>query len=219
MDSPHYIPPVNRGLEIIYRDKDLLVLEKPGGLLSVPGRGGAKQDSLALRVQAEFPEARVVHRLDMETSGIMLMARNPETQRAVSQLFETHQIDKTYTAVVTGRLQNNHDEITFPLIADWPNRPRQKVDNQLGKPAKTAYRVIEYNAQQDTTRVDLFPETGRTHQLRVHMMAIGHPIIGDRLYNDTVNASLDRLLLHASSLGFVHPSQQKTVIFNSPAPF
>ena len=219
MNSHPYTPPANTGLTIIHQDKDILVLEKPAGLLSVPGRGAEKQDSLASRVQAEFPEALVVHRLDMETSGIMLMARNPESQRAMGRLFESRCIDKTYTAVVSGQLQNNSGEINFPLISDWLNRPRQKIDSKLGKPAKTAYRVIDYDAQQHTTRVELFPETGRSHQLRVHMMAIGHPISGDRLYNQTVNAPSDRLLLHASSLEFSHPSQHKTVKFDSPVPF
>lgn len=195
-------------------------MEKPGGLLSVPGRGEDKQDSLTTRVQAEFPGALVVHRLDMETSGIMLMACNLNSQRALNQLFATRRIDKTYLAVVSGRLENNLGEINLPLITDWPNRPRQKVDAQAGKPAKTAYRVIQYHPQQDTTRVELRPKTGRSHQLRVHMQAIGHPICGDNLYQGTaVHQATGRLLLHATSLAFIHPSLGKPVQFQSPVPF
>lgn len=220
LNTPPYLPPENQGLEIIYQDEDILVLEKPGGLLSVPGRGKDKQDSLTTRAQAEFPGALVVHRLDMETSGIMLMARNQNSQRALSRLFATRCIDKTYLAVVSGQLENNAGEINLPLITDWPNRPRQKVDAQAGKPAKTAYRVIQYHPRQDTTRVELRPETGRTHQLRVHMQAIGHPIYGDRLYHDTTrHKAAGRLLLHATTLAFIHPSQGKPVIFQSPVPF
>ncbi len=196
------------------------MLEKPAGLLSVPGRGVDKQDSLSLRVQTEYPEALIVHRLDMETSGIMLMARNLDTQRALSRLFETRRIDKHYTAVVSGQLQNKTGEVNLPLIADWPNRPRQIIDQQQGKPALTAYSVMQYNTQENTTRLELFPKTGRTHQLRVHMQALGHPIIGDRLYNDLIkNQPASRLLLHATSLDFLHPLSSKSVKFHSPAPF
>jgi tRNA pseudouridine32 synthase/23S rRNA pseudouridine746 synthase len=204
----------------LYQDEALLVLEKLSGLLSVPGRGEDKQDSLALRVQREYPEALIVHRLDMETSGIMLMARNLDSQRAMSRLFETRRIDKHYIAVVSGQVQNKTGEVNLPLITDWPNRPRQIVDQQNGKPAKTGYRVVQYNPQENTTRLELFPKTGRTHQLRVHMQALGHPIIGDRLYNDLIeNQPASRLLLHATSLAFLHPLSSESMIFHSPVPF
>ncbi len=220
MTSQAYSPPADRGLEIIYQDEDLLVIEKPSGLLSVPGRGENKQDSLALRVQDEFPEALIVHRLDMETSGILLMARNPNSQRALGRLFELRRIGKIYIAVVSGRVKRNAGEINLPLLADWPNRPRQKIDTQQGKPAQTTYRVLQYDTQRNITRVELIPKTGRSHQLRVHMQAIGHPICGDKLYNNgAINNPVSRLLLHATSLAFIHPTQNKPMELNSPAPF
>lgn len=212
-----YLPP-SLPLDIVYQDETLLVLSKPEGLLSVPGRGAAKRDSLSVRVQARHPEARIVHRLDMETSGLMLMARTGDMLRRLGRLFETRQVDKEYTAVVSGRLPSESGRIDLPLICDWPHRPRQKVDFSRGKPACTRYRTLQYNPATDVTRVLLRPQTGRTHQLRVHMLALGHPILGDSLYAPGPSRS-GRLLLHASSLSFSHPFTGKRLRLQSPAPF
>ncbi len=177
-----YIPPANTGLQILHLDESLIVVDKPAGLLSVPGRGEDKQDCMITRVQAEFPDALIVHRLDMGTSGIMVMARGKAMERALSILFQSRQVHKRYVAVVAGQMPQTCGEINLPLITDWPNRPRQMVSFELGKPSLTRYQVLAYDAVTDTTRVELEPITGRTHQLRVHLQALGHPILGDELY-------------------------------------
>ena len=202
---PIYAPPCG-ALRVAYCDESLIVLDKPSGLLSVPGRGPAHADSLASRVQAEFPDARIVHRLDMATSGLIVMARGQDMERRLSIAFQQRRVSKRYIAVVAGRLREEHGEVELPLIADWPRRPRQKVDLELGKPSLTAFTLIAYDAGRDTSRVELRPHTGRSHQLRVHMQAIGHPILGDELYADEVarNAA-PRLLLHATALTLPHP--------------
>lgn len=206
--------------DLLYQDETLLVLNKPAGLLSVPGRGEDKQDCLASRVQAIFPEALTVHRLDMSTSGIMLMARGQEMQRQLQRLFEQRQVAKTYLAVVDGRPAPGQGEIDLPLINDWPNRPLQKVDPVLGKPALSRYRLLEYHPQDNSSRLELQPVTGRSHQLRVHLQAIGHVILGDPLYAPAViQARAPRLLLHAESIGFVHPLSGKDCRYHCPAPF
>ncbi|WP_428608895.1 pseudouridine synthase [Sedimenticola sp.] len=216
----HYQPPADEGLDILYQDEALLVLNKPSGLLSVPGRGAAKQDSLALRVQARFADAMVVHRLDMCTSGIILMARGPAMHRTLNRMFQQREVDKRYTAVVNGQLDPPAGTIRLPLITDWPNRPRQKVDHEIGKPSVTRYRLLRYQPENDCSRVELIPETGRSHQLRVHMLAIGHVILGDNLYatGNSLNGS-SRLLLHACELSLRHPLTQQRVIFQSDPPF
>ena len=214
-----YNPPPHP-LDIVYLDATLLVLNKPSGLLSVPGRGEAKRDCLATRVQEVFPEALVVHRLDMETSGLMIMARTQDMHRRLSRMFEKRQVEKGYIALVAGRLRRQSGVIDLPLICDWPNRPRQMVDLSLGKAARTRYRVMEFDPAADTTRVELKPETGRTHQLRVHMLALGHPIVGDSLYgNGDKPAPSDRLRLHASALSFCHPHTGEMLELGSPTPF
>lgn len=215
-----YTPPLHQGLDIVYQDNQLLVLNKPAGLLSVPGRGDEKQDCLASRVQVEYPEALVVHRLDMATSGLVIMARNIDMQRQLGMLFAQQEINKCYLAIVAGQLEQTHGEINLPLITDWPNRPRQIVDRDSGKPACTLYNVVEYDPVNDTSRVELKPRTGRTHQLRVHLQAIGHPILGDRLYaTSEIQQQADRLLLHASRLQFVHPGTGQSLSILSQAPF
>lgn len=200
-----YTPPSNDGFAPIYRDESLLVMNKPAGLLAVPGRGADKQDSLASRVQAEFPDALVVHRLDMATSGLMLFARGAEMQRRLSHLFHEHGVQKHYVAVVAGRVEPAQGEVDLPLAADWPNRPRQKIDTATGKRSLTRYRLLEHDLEANTSRVGLEPVTGRTHQLRVHMAAIGHPILGDALYGGEASGRAVRLLLHARALCFAHP--------------
>lgn len=207
----------NDGLNLIYRDESLIVANKPAGLLAVPGRGLDKQDCLASRVQAEFPDALIVHRLDMATSGMLLFARGAEMQRRLSQMFREHEIQKRYVAVVSGSLEPLSGEIDLPLISDWPNRPRQKVDHFAGKRSLTRYRLLENSA--GTSRVELEPITGRTHQLRVHMAAIGHPILGDALYGGEVSGGAGRLLLHASALSFAHPLNAGPLNLASEPPF
>ncbi|MCW8825872.1 MAG: RluA family pseudouridine synthase [Gammaproteobacteria bacterium] len=215
-----YNPPVNNGLDIIYQDDAILVLNKPSGLLSVPGRGEEKRDSLATRVQAEYADALIVHRLDMSTSGLMVMARNKQVHRQMSLLFQEKQVYKKYIAVADGIIETPLGEIDLPLLTDWPNRPKQKVDYELGKPSLTRFRVLEKNSSAQWTRVELEPETGRTHQLRVHLLSIGHPILGDMLYgNENVIKKSKRLLLHAALLSFIHPLTKEQMMFESDIPF
>lgn len=219
MDKPVYTPPSGAPV-FIYVNEGLVVLEKPAGLLSVPGRGVDHQDCLASRVQAIYPEARIVHRLDMATSGLLVMARGVEMERRLSIFFQTRQVHKRYLAVVSGRPQRSEGEITLPLIADWPRRPRQKVDLENGKPCRTGYRVIGFDPQRQGSRVELIPHTGRSHQLRLHMTAIGHPILGDELYGDEHSRqSAPRLLLHATELEFPDPVSGERLKLGSPAPF
>ena len=204
-------------------DDACVVVDKPSGLLSVPGRGPDKQDCLARRVQAIWPEAQVVHRLDMGTSGLWLMARGPDMQRAFSRAFEQHTVDKRYVAVVAGRVAppqtaDGWGEIDLPLAADWPRRPLQKVDATQGRPSLTRWRVL--HAEDDRTRLELAPVTGRTHQLRVHLQAIGHPILGDALYAPPdVQAMAPRLLLHACTLRLAHPAHDAVLALRCDPPF
>ena len=211
----HYVPPTNNGLELIYSDESLLVANKPAGLLSVPGRGADKQDCLSARIQRDFPDALVVHRLDMATSGLIIFARGLQMQRRLSELFRDRFVTKRYVAVVAGTVQAATGEVNLPIAADWPNRPLRRIDAKTGKPSLTRYRVLAQHA--DSTRVELTPVTGRTHQLRVHMAAIGHPILGDALYGDP--ASAPRLLLHALSLDLPHPSGNSPLNFECPPSF
>lgn len=210
-------------LTVVYQDDDLLVLDKPTGLLSVPGRGLDKQDCLSRRAQALYPDALVVHRLDMATSGLMLFARGPVVQRALSLAFAERRITKRYVAVVAGHLSTSAQEwgvIDLPIGADWPQRPLRKIDHQLGKASVTRWRVLAVAPDLRATRLELEPETGRSHQLRVHLLALGHPILGDTLYGlPDVQAMAARLLLHASSLAFKHPVSKQPLQFASPADF
>ncbi len=185
-------------MQILHVDAELIVVNKPGGLLSVPGRGPDKQDCAISRIQAQYPEALTVHRLDMATSGLLLMARGAEQQRLLSLEFAERRVHKRYVALLTGYVSGDGwSEVDLPLLTDWPNRPRQKIDFEHGKPSLTRYRVLERG--EAGTRVELEPVTGRTHQLRVHMLAIGHPIVGDALYGPDPGEG-QRLLLHASAL-------------------
>jgi tRNA pseudouridine32 synthase / 23S rRNA pseudouridine746 synthase len=215
-----YRPPPDTGLAIVHVDDDLLIVDKPAGLLSVPGRGAERHDSLATRVQQRHPGALIVHRLDMGTSGLLVMARSAAIHSALSRLFAARQVDKRYVAVAAGQLPTGEMTIDLPLLADWPNRPRQMVDRESGKPSLTRLRVIAYDAASDTSRLELRPETGRSHQLRVHLQAIGHPLLGDELYAPpAVAARAPRLLLHATVLAFRHPSTATMLRVESPAPF
>ncbi|MEZ5477164.1 MAG: pseudouridine synthase [Thiolinea sp.] len=207
-------------LEFLHVDSKLLVVNKPSGLLSVPGRGPDKQDCLLRRVQAHYTDALTVHRLDMSTSGLMMLARGKAMERALSILFQQRQVAKSYVAVVAGQLRESVGEIVLPLLTDWPNRPRQKVDFLQGKPSQTRYRRLCSDPIQNTSRVELEPLTGRSHQLRVHLQQIGHPILGDDLYAPPpVLAQSPRLLLHAQTLAFIHPHSGEALHFYCPAAF
>lgn len=201
-------------------DEALIVVDKPSGLLAVPGRGDDKQDCVARRVQARWPDALIVHRLDMATSGLMLLARGAPAQRRLSAAFAERAVLKQYIAVVDGLVEGEHGCITLPLAADWPNRPRQRVDVEHGKPSMTEWRVLSRDPLGARTRLALAPLTGRSHQLRVHLQAIGHAIVGDALYaNEAVATASSRLLLHASRLELAHPSTGARLVFESAAPF
>lgn len=212
-------------VSLVHEDPHFLVLEKPAGLLAVPGKGQDKQDCLSTRAQTQWPDALVVHRLDMATSGLVLMALGIDAQRILSLAFEERRVHKRYTAVVAGELinpqpDNGWNTIHLPLMTDWPNRPRQKVDLEHGKPSTTRWRIAPGQTTPGTTRLELEPVTGRTHQLRVHLQALGHPMVGDALYAaPDIVALASRLLLHAHWLALPHPVHGQTVEFHSPCPF
>lgn len=213
-----YMPP-QHPLEFLYEDDDLVVINKPAGLLSVPGRLPEHHDSAYLRVVAQYPNAKITHRLDMATSGILMFAKHRDAEVAVSKMFQARTVNKNYIAVVQGQLVGD-GQVNVPLITDWENRPRQMVHFELGKSAQTLYQALSYDALHDTTRVLLTPITGRSHQLRVHMMHIGHPITGDKIYHpDPAKSPLGRLALHASYLAFQHPLQQYNVEIQAPPSF
>jgi tRNA pseudouridine32 synthase/23S rRNA pseudouridine746 synthase len=208
------------GIELIYHDDDLLVLNKPSGLLSVPGKKEAGIDSLQARAQAEFSDALIVHRLDMSTSGILIMARGKESQRILNRSFSERLIYKEYFAVVDGMVAPRHGVISLPIIKDWPNRPKQRVDYLRGKSSETHFIVLNRDSVQNNTRLKLLPITGRSHQLRLHMQCYGHAIIGDELYgSDQIRDKANRLLLHAHQIQFEHPRTRKCMTFRCEVPF
>jgi tRNA pseudouridine32 synthase / 23S rRNA pseudouridine746 synthase len=222
--------PLDLPFELIFEDSALLVFNKPSGLLSVPGKGPEKADCLRTRVQQVYPEALTVHRLDMSTSGILLMARSAALHRTLSIAFQDREVHKRYIAVVDGQIRNNNPAngddsstwrlIDLPIATDWINRPLQKIDPIEGKPSQTRYKVISYDAVADTTRLELAPVTGRTHQLRVHLQSIGHSILGDHLYaSPEAMAKSARLMLHASQLTFTHPVTGDALDLHCDAPF
>ena len=207
---------------IVYADEAVIVADKPAGLLSMPAGGGARNDCLASRVQALYPDALLVHRLDMATSGLIMLARGHEMLRCMNLAFEQRIVGKKYCAVVHGHMTEEQGEITLPLGSDPDNPPRQKVDPLHGRPARTRYRVLARSGAGDDarTRVELTLYTGRTHQLRVHLLSIGHPIIGDPLYAPPAEAGREpRMCLHATSLAFIHPRTRLPACFDSPVPF
>lgn len=205
-------------IEILFTDKDLVIATKPTMLLSVPGRGPDKQDCLANRLAEEFPGILIVHRLDWETSGVMVFALNKSTHRHLSRQFQERQVKKNYTAIVYGQMEKTQGEINLPLRCDWDNRPRQIVDHQQGKASQTFWQCLEM--ANNTSRLLLTPITGRSHQLRVHMQAIKHPILGDPLYAHSEALGMSkRLLLHASLLQFRHPHSNQILQFQSIPPF
>ncbi len=213
-----YEPPQEPRLNVLYQDDDLLVLSKPSGLLSVPGKHREHADSLETRVLAEFPEATTVHRLDRGTSGVLMMARNPKAHRHLGLQFERRKTSKTYIARVAGKVEPDSGTIDLPLLTDWQNRPKQMVDRMLGREATTNWRVVE--RERNATRMELTPITGRSHQLRVHMQELGHPILGDSFYAPLeIVAAADRLQLHAEKLSIFHPADGREITFCDPCPF
>lgn len=212
--------PIPTDLEILHLDAALVAVHKPSGLLSVPGRGPLAHDSAAQRLQQRYADAKVVHRLDMGTSGILLFARGLQAQRSLSAQFERRETEKGYVAVVRGLVRADSGEIDAPLIADWPRRPLQKVDTASGKPSLTRYQVVRRDAAAGTTRLALTPVTGRSHQLRVHLAFLGHPILGDTLYAPPEIAERSpRLLLHAHTLSVNHPQHGTRLSLVCEVPF
>lgn len=202
-------------LRIIYYDNDIIIVDKPSGLLSVPGKAEDNKDCVELRAQNSFKDARIVHRIDLSTSGLLLLARGIENLRILSKAFETRKVSKKYIALLHGRLEKDRGTIEAPIITDWPNRPRQMVDFERGRHATTHYKVLSRNGE--NTRVEFTPITGRSHQLRVHSIHIGHAICGDHFYIG--EDEFPRLCLHAAFLSFEHPRTKKEICFESPAPF
>jgi tRNA pseudouridine32 synthase/23S rRNA pseudouridine746 synthase len=216
MQPLDYRPP-QVPLDILHQDHEILLVNKPSGLLSVPGKGDHLSDCLIARVKVAFPEALLVHRLDMDTSGVMIFGLTPHAQRHLGLQFEKRQTKKTYVARVWGEMAEKTGEVDLPLIVDWPNRPLQMVDPENGKPAQTEWRVMRVGDGE--TRVRLYPRTGRSHQLRVHMLALGHPILGDPFYAKGPARDFPRLMLHAESLRIRHPDGGKGMSFSVKAPF
>lgn len=214
-----YNPPQDPWLLILYQDEHIMVVNKPSGLLSVPGRLEEHKDSVMIRIQRDFPKAESVHRLDMATSGVIAVALTKAAERELKRQFRKREPKKHYVARVWGHPENAQGVVDLPLICDWPNRPKQKVCYETGKAAQTEYEVLEY-ADDNTARVLLRPITGRSHQLRVHMMALGHPILGDKFYaTPDAFARAPRLLLHAEQLTITHPAYGTPMTFRAPADF
>lgn len=218
--DPNFVyQPPQGDLCVVYEDDDLIVIDKPAGLLSVMGRLPEHRDSAYLRILKQFPQAKVTHRLDMATSGILLFAKHRQAEVAVSRMFQARTVEKRYIACVQGQLQGQ-GQVDVPLIADWDNRPQQKVDYVHGKSAQTLYQAEHYHVEQDMTRVLLKPITGRSHQLRVHMQFLGHPIMGDRIYHPLGLASqFTRMALHACDLIFTQPLTGQALHLQSEVPF
>lgn len=214
--STPYDPP-QEPLRILHDDHEILVVDKPAGLLSVPGKGDHLADCLIARIALVFPMVLLVHRLDRDTSGVMIFALTRHAQRHLGLQFEKRQVRKTYVARVWGRLEEDSGTINLPIAVDWPNRPRQHIDHEAGREAVTDWRVLRRDESE--TRVRLTPHTGRSHQLRVHMLALGHPILGDPFYATGPARDFPRLMLHSESLRLRHPDGGKHMRFTAPCPF
>jgi tRNA pseudouridine32 synthase/23S rRNA pseudouridine746 synthase len=213
-----YRPPTEPWLSVVYEDADLVILDKPTGRLSVPGRHPSRSDSLQTRALARWPSAGMVHRLDKDTSGVMVLALNKRAHGRLGSQFEHRKVEKSYVARVWGVLESGSGVVDLPLATDWERKPRQRVDFERGRRAQTEWTVIARDGA--ATRVRLVPLTGRTHQLRVHMLAMGHPILGDPFYAEgEALAAAERLQLHAETLAFTHPTTGERVAFTLPAPF
>lgn len=214
------LPATHQPYQLVYQDDVLLVVNKPAQLLSVPGRHPQNQDCLIRRVQREFPFAEVVHRLDYDTSGLLILPLTKRVLSDISKQFQARTIAKHYLAVVSGKLAKTRGDIDLPLAADTERRPLYKVCQQTGKPSLTRYQLLSYDSEAEQSRVQLEPVTGRSHQLRVHMLALGHAMLGDTLYAPAdIAAKSSRLLLHAEYISFVHPLSGDVMSFNAPAPF
>ena len=211
-----YDPPQD-SLVILHEDAEVLLVDKPSGLLSVPGKGPHLADCLLSRIQQVFPEALLVHRLDRDTSGVMIFAMTPYAQRHLGLQFEKRMTRKTYVARVWGVPNEKSGTVDLPMIVDWPNRPLQKICHETGKPAQTDWKLIK--DESETARVRMFPKTGRSHQLRVHMLSLGHPILGDPFYASGPARNFPRLMLHSEELRFNHPQGGKSTKVRSKAPF
>ena len=216
MSSSDYDPPTDP-LVILHEDHEVILVDKPAGLLSVPGKGEHLADCLLARVQAAFPTALLVHRLDRDTSGVMIFAATRHAQRHLGLQFEKRQTQKTYVARVWGEMAEKTGTVDLPMIVDWPNRPLQMVCHDTGKPAQTDWRVVRRGGGE--TRVRLMPKTGRSHQLRVHMLALGHPILGDPFYATGAARHHDLMMLHSETLQFRHPDGGKGMRITAKAPF
>lgn len=213
---PHCPLPVN----VLFADDAMVVVDKPHGLLSVPGRDPANRDCVPARLRAEYGELRIVHRLDLDTSGVMVLARTPAAHRHLNRQFEQRQVNKGYEALVWGLPEHDEGEIDLPICVDWPNRPRKIIDHVNGKHALTRYRVLARDMERGIARLALTPITGRSHQLRVHLAALGHPILGCPFYaGPEAQAAADRLTLHARFLELTHPFSGERLRFESPVPF
>lgn len=222
MHKPSLIPdfayePPDEPLRILHEDAAILVVDKPAGLLTVPGKLENRQDCLITRLQAARWDALTVHRLDCDTSGVIIFARTKQAQGFLGQEFEKRRAQKTYVARLMGRVEGDRGTVDLPLGSDWDYRPRQKVDPVHGRPAVTDWQVVERSDEE--TRVRLSPHTGRSHQLRVHMLALGHPILGDQIYAADTTKAHGRLMLHAESLALHHPTTGAWMTFTAPAPF
>ena len=214
--SEAYTPP-DTPLDILHADHEVLVVNKPAGLLSVPGKGEHLADCLQSRLAAAFPEVLLVHRLDRDTSGVMVFGLTPHAQRSLNRQFETRRVKKVYVARVVGEVSDAEGVIDLPIGVDWPNRPLQQVDHENGRAAVTRWRVQRRG--EGETRMRLYPETGRSHQLRVHMLEIGHPILGDPFYASGAARAFPRMMLHAESLRFAHPDGGKGLTFSARPEF
>lgn len=218
--TPFIVPHCEREIAIVFADAYTVVVDKPYGLLSVPGRDPANRDCVPSRLQSEFGELRIVHRLDLDTSGLMILARDADTHRHLNRQFEQREVEKYYEALVWGLPVEDEGSIDLPICVDWPNRPKKIVDYENGKSAQTFYRVMERDAQKNIARVELKPITGRSHQLRVHLAEIGHPILGCPFYaHEDARNAYSRLTLHARSLAITHPITGKKMRFNAAVPF
>ena len=220
MTTDFIVPLCVQQFTTIYVDEDIVVVDKPSGLLSVPGKNPLNKDCLITRVQQHYADAHIVHRLDMDTSGVMVLARGKANLSALSRQFQERQTQKQYLAWVYGVLQEDTGEVNLPLRCDWPNRPKQIVDHELGKPSLTRFEVLERKPKSLQTRVLLKPVTGRSHQLRVHMAELGHPISGCEFYaHPKALAQAQRLQLHAWKLNIMHPSTGAMQTHAAPAIF
>lgn len=218
--TPFIVPYCDRPIGIVHADDAIVVIDKPYGLLSVPGRDPANRDCAPSRLYDEFGTLLIVHRLDLDTSGLMIFARTPDAHRHLNRQFEKRETEKFYEALVWGLPSNDEGSIDLPICVDWPNRPRKIIDYANGKQALTHYHVMQRDTERNVSRVELRPVTGRSHQLRVHMAEIGHPILGCPFYaHEEAKAASSRLTLHARELRLTHPLSGERMTFVAATPF